>query len=162
MEPKSLLVILYGKKCFLGHLSFSCRFFPPRIRVIRRTSDQLIYIYIYIYICILSNIGQGDLGDKSLEFFFDGPCHAVGHPTDKPTPLPYEAVHLGNQVAHHSHKLQIFRGLVYCRRCGMRGPTKLDNLAHPCKPPTAHGKGVLASLSEGRLPPRLNQWPGGP
>ena len=32
----------------LGHLSFSCRFFPPRIRVIRRTSDQLIYIYISI------------------------------------------------------------------------------------------------------------------
>ena len=36
----------------LGRFSFSCRFFPPRIRIIRRTSDRLIYIYIYIQVYI--------------------------------------------------------------------------------------------------------------
>ena len=44
----SVLVICnrFIQKTILGHLSFSCRFFPPRIRVIRRTNDQLIYLSI--------------------------------------------------------------------------------------------------------------------
>ena len=90
--------------------------------------------------------------------FLEGPCGAIGHPVDKPVPLPYEAVHIGNQLAHYIHKLQIYRGIVYCRICGMRGPTKLHNLAHPCKPPTAYGKQVLSSLNQGRLPAGLSNW----
>ena len=99
------------------------------------------------------------ISDRSLTPFLEGPCGAIGHPVDKPVPLPYEAVHIGNQIAHHTHKLQIYRGIVYCRICGMRGPTKLHNLAHPCKPPTAYGKQVLSSLNQGRLPAGLSNWP---
>ena len=41
------------KKNLLGHLSCSCCFSPPRIRVIRTSNHQLvIYIYIYIDICV--------------------------------------------------------------------------------------------------------------
>ena len=49
--------------------------------------------------------------------------------------------------------------LVYCKKCGMRGPNQLQKLAHTYGSPTVHGTRVLSSLSAGRLPPGLTRWP---
>ena len=82
---------------------------------------------------------------------------------DRPVPLPFEELHIGNKFTHISHQLNKFRGLIYCRRCGCRaGNAILKNLSTPCQPPSAtYGRLSLSRLREGKLPPGLLEFPDG-
>ena len=71
---------------------------------------------------------------------------------DRPVPIPYEDLHIGNQNIHVSHKLYKFKGLVYCNRCGAKGTTKAHKLGAPCMPPTVNGRANLKALRAGKLP----------
>ena len=79
-------------------------------------------------------------------------CFARHTICDRPIPIPYEEVHLGNLYSHSSHKLMKYKEIVYCSKCGMRSQVKLVGLGHPCSPPTAYGLGTLKAIHEGRLP----------
>ena len=99
------------------------------------------------------------VSDSGVRHWLLGKCPNLGKSSDRPVLLPYEALHVGNKVSHHSHSLKLFRGVVYCGVCGARGPTKLHKLAHPCLPPTSKGKATLKALNQGHLPPGLVSWP---
>ena len=80
-------------------------------------------------------------------------CTAIGSSADRPTVLPYESMHIGNRIAHHTHRLMIYRGLVYCNKCGCIGTNQLRKLGGPCLPPTAtYGIPNLRMLHDGILP----------
>ena len=90
-------------------------------------------------------------------------CPKLHSDEDRPRPLPLELLHIGNQSIHHSHRINTFRGLVYCRVCGARaGSTAtgfLKLLAKPCTLPGTYGKDNIKRLSEGRLPRGVKCWP---
>ncbi len=87
-------------------------------------------------------------------------CTAIGSSSDRPTPLRFEELHLGNRTTHSSHNLNIFRGLVFCSKCGARsGRLGFKLLANKCLPPKGYGLASLYSLREGKLPPNLSRWP---
>ena len=90
-------------------------------------------------------------------------CNQIGTSSDKPTPLEFGRYRAGNQVAHFSHSLLEFRGLVYCRKCGFRSHTKMHNLARPCLPDgrtvTNAGKANINEISKGLLPYNQLAWP---
>ena len=98
-----------------------------------------------------------------------GACHIVswlqGHCTpipthhDMPMKVCTSGFAVGRQVVHHTHYVCMFKGLLFCSKCGSRGPGKLVHLALPCLPPTSHGLSVLKAISLGRLPPGLRVWP---
>ena len=64
---------------------------------------------------------------------------------------------------HVSHKINIFRGLMYCRRCGCRASTRganfIKKLSLPCAPPGHYGQDNLKKLGQGKLPRRVADWP---
>ena len=82
---------------------------------------------------------------------------------DRPRPLPLELLHIGNLSIHHTHKINTFKGLIYCRVCGARAGTFaagfLKLLAKPCTFPGSYGKDNMKRLSEGRLPRGVPFWP---
>ena len=78
---------------------------------------------------------------------------------DRPTPLKSEIVHIGKQSSHPTHQLFPFRGLVFCRKCGYRGPTFMVNSARRCEPPGQQGLRNIKALLNGQLPHGLDQWP---
>ena len=78
---------------------------------------------------------------------------------DRPVPIPYDQVHLGNKDTHSTHKLYTLRGLMYCKKCGARSATRLNKLSRVCEPPSDAGVAALAALSQGKLPPNMNAWP---
>ena len=90
-------------------------------------------------------------------------CPMLHSDGDRPRPLPLELLHIGNRSIHHSHKINTFKGLIYCRICGARaGSTAagfLKLLAKPCTFPGSYGKDNIKRLSEGRLPRGLKCWP---
>ena len=90
-------------------------------------------------------------------------CDKIGTSQDKPTPLEFSRYRAGNQVAHVSHKLNEYRGLVYCRKCGYRSHTKMHKLAHPCIPDSqeasSSGKANINRINRGLLPYNLVAWP---
>ena len=47
-------------------------------------------------------------------------CPMLHSDEDRPRPLPLELLHIGNLSIHHSHKINTFKGLIYCRTCGAR------------------------------------------
>ena len=77
----------------------------------------------------------------------------------RPVPLKAEIVQLGNRSSHPTHQIFHFKGLIFCNKCGYRGPQKLVGLFRPCKPPSQQGKQNLKDLAAGRLPYGLSQWP---
>ena len=97
--------------------------------------------------------------DSGARFFLQSECSSIGTSCDRPVPLPYDTLHIGNKVTHHSHKLYVFRDVTFCPKCGMRGPSRLVKLGKPCAEPTAYGKLTKAALLEGKLPPLLDKWP---
>jgi len=97
--------------------------------------------------------------DPSFQHWLQSPCSGIGPSCDKPTPINFDGLHIGNSVTHHSHKLHKYRGLVYCKRCGCRAGLSLRKLSKPCRPPTTYGATAIAAISAGKLPPRLSQWP---
>jgi hypothetical protein len=98
--------------------------------------------------------------DPSLKHWLTCPCSELRSSADRPVPIPYEELHIGNTASHFTHSLNQYRGLIYCRKCGSRGgANQLRKLSKPCAPPTTYGRQTLSALSEGRLPPKLKQWP---
>ena len=97
-----------------------------------------------------------------MSVFIQSKCNAIGSHRDRPMPLPLESLHIGNRVTHHSHKLSVLRGLVFCSKCGMRGPSKLLNLSLQCVEPTDYGLRNLNAINAGKLPPELDSWPDEP
>ena len=54
----------------------------------------------------------------------------------------------------------MFKGFVYCGRCGYRKGAKLvKKLAKPCTPPGSLGIRTLEAIRDGKLPPGLDEWP---
>ena len=72
-------------------------------------------------------------------------------------------MHIGNNIIHHSHKINTFKGLVYCRRCGSRvshkGIAFIKNLVKPCAPPNGYGIDCLKRIRMGRKPRLVSVWP---
>ena len=100
--------------------------------------------------------------DPSLKHWLSIPCSGVGSASDRPVPLTYEELHIGNATTHSTHKLNKYRGSIYCRRCGCRsGPSQIHKLKHPCEPPAhnSHGEKSLILPAQGKLPSRLSRWP---
>ena len=97
--------------------------------------------------------------DSGVKPFLAQKCNAMGSDKDQPVPVPLEVKHIGNKSTHVSHKLSMFRGLVFCAKCGMRGPTKLVNLSKPCLEPNEYGSMNLEAKSNRRLPEGMDYWP---
>ena len=76
-------------------------------------------------------------------------------------PLPLsESIHFGNQVSHSSHKLNCYKGIVYCARCGTRnGSNQIRYLAKQCEPPTLAGRVLLNCITNDKPPAGLTEWP---
>ncbi len=69
----------------------------------------------------------------SLKHWLSIQCSGIGSFSDRPIPLKYEEVLVGNNTSHFTHVLYIYRGLVYCNGCGVRaGRVGLRKLAKPC------------------------------
>ena len=80
--------------------------------------------------------------------------------SSRPSLINNDMVHIGNQYVHHTHKIGIHRGFVYCKKCGGRkGTAVIKKLASACAPPSATGKQTLHAISCGRLPPGVGEWP---
>ena len=92
-----------------------------------------------------------------------GMCFMLHSDEDRPRPLPLELLHIGNLSIHHTHKINTFEGLIYCRVCGARAGTSaagfLKLLAKPCTFPGSYGKDNMKRLAEGRLPRGVACWP---
>ena len=86
-------------------------------------------------------------------------CAGIGTSLDKPVPLLYEVVHIGNRSSHPSHKLCQYKGLTFCSKCGGRSQHRLRKLAIACEPPTSTGELVLKAISKDKLPIGLTEWP---
>jgi len=98
--------------------------------------------------------------DASLEHWLQCSCPHGTSDRDRPVPIPYMEVHVGNNITHTSHTMLRYRGLVYCKKCGNRGTySQLRKLSKPCTPPTDYGRKSLSALAQGKLPPGLTQWP---
>jgi len=97
--------------------------------------------------------------DPAVFHWLESTCRGIGLSQDRPMPLPFDARHVGNSTTHYTHKLWIYKGLCYCRRCGAYGSKKLGKLAKPCLPPTYAGQQVLKAIFTGRLPQGLASWP---
>ena len=97
--------------------------------------------------------------DPKAKLWLQGICSQIGTDTDRPTFLPYESIHKGNKVAHHTNTLMVFKGLVYCNKCGCRGTDQLIKLSWEFNPPTTYGLMSLKALRQGKLPPNCPGWP---
>jgi len=91
-------------------------------------------------------------------------CPNIGDNCDRPRPVPPDFLNIGSKSIHHTHSLNIFKGLIYCRTCGCRaqsgrGSGFIKKLAHQCQPPTDYGKSSIKALHAGKKPPNFGQWP---
>ena len=83
-------------------------------------------------------------------------------PVDAEVPLPPPPdcnIRVGSQDVHTSHAAAVYRGVVWCWKCGAWGTRKLQRLAAECKPPTARGLRVRKRLREGKTPQQGFEWP---
>ncbi len=64
---------------------------------------------------------QFNITDPAAKHWLKCPCRELGSARDRSVPIPYEEVHLGNRVTHHTHKLFKLKGLIYtCVAAGVR------------------------------------------
>ena len=98
-------------------------------------------------------------GSSFLRSWLKAPCSKIASSSDRPVPVRKEIISIGHLSSHSSHKLNVYRGLVFCIKCGCRGPTKLVHLAKPCEPAKLDGKKNIKALLQGKLPPGLCAWP---
>ena len=82
---------------------------------------------------------------------------AVANYTYKP--IHSSGMCIGKQTIHISHRIMQYRGLLYCRRCGHRGPTRIDKLALCCEAPAKAGRSNLLAIAKGKLPQGMKEWP---
>ena len=103
------------------------------------------------------------VNDKNFKEFINSACTDICVPSfshNRPEPLHSHMLHVGNQFVHHSHNLQIYKGLVYCSKCGYRkGSNQVRRLAKPCFPPDSNGILNLRAIHKGELPPNVTHWP---
>ena len=89
-------------------------------------------------------------------------CIAIGTDRDKPIPI-FQEVTIGTQKVDRSHKLFVYKGLIFCNTCGAYSGTgrKVDYLSFPCEPPKRWGKDNKADIWANKLPQGLKQagWP---
>ena len=86
--------------------------------------------------------------------------HTSASSHSRPEPLHDNFIHIGNQFVHHTHKLNMYKGFVYCGKCGFRrGANQVRKLAKPCAPPGLSGIRTLEAIRDGKLPPGLEEWP---
>ncbi len=98
--------------------------------------------------------------DPAIKSWLSSQCVAIGSNKDRPIKLLYSHVHVGNQCAHISHDLHIYRGLIYCIKCGARsGRLSIKLLSKQCGPPTEYGQQSLDALRQCKKPPNLDRWP---
>ena len=75
-------------------------------------------------------------------------------PSDR---LPYR---IGQSVAHDSHVLFVFRGLVFCRRCGAYAATRPIKLLESCMEPSITAKATLNRILAQKFPSSvMKAWP---
>ena len=71
--------------------------------------------------------------------------------------LPYR---IGQAVFHDSHTLFVFRGLVFCRRCGAYAATRPVKLLDSCMEPSTSAKGTLTRILNQKFPSSvMKAWP---
>ena len=100
------------------------------------------------------------LHTPNLQDWLNSPCLAIGSDIDRPIPIPFDVVHIGKLVIHSSHKLRIYRGLIFCNKCGsISRYSKLGLLAQICEPPKYYGSNNLVRLNRGQLPINVDVWP---
>ncbi len=99
--------------------------------------------------------------DPNLKQWLSSTCIAIGTAADRPIPLPYEAIHIGNNNVHSTHSLKQYRGLIFCSKCGCRTEgAVLKKLSAPCQPPTkSYGLPAVKALRQGKRPPGMKFWP---
>ena len=61
----------------------------------------------------------------------------------------------------HGRHLRVYRGLVFCGRCGGWAVRKGKKLAGVCTDPTRSGLRALGRIDRGLLPSGLRRWPEG-
>ena len=84
---------------------------------------------------------------------------AVGIDAHKPVRLHRTTMQVGHLSTHPTHALTVYRGILYCNRCGCRGISKLHNLARKCEEPRAAGQSLLKTIKKNRLPCGVDIWP---
>ena len=73
-----------------------------------------------------------------------------------------ESVHIGKQNSHHTHDLYIYfiyRGLVFCCKCGAHGVQHFNLLAKQCEEPKEAWLRTLKFIEDDRLPHNVAVWP---
>ena len=95
---------------------------------------------------------------KTAVLWADAACHKI-----KGVSLcTGDAVHIGKQITHHTHRLAFHRKVLYCTVCGSCTTDKhLIKLARPCEPPKTHGQHSLDAFRMDKCPPGLKSWPSG-
>ena len=64
----------------------------------------------------------------------------------------------GSKVTHPSHRLVVYRGLLYCDRCGYLSVSRTDRLAAPCMSIEEQVRGNLEALRLDALPKHVRSW----
>ena len=71
--------------------------------------------------------------------------------------LPYR---IGDCVAHDTHVLFVFRGLVFCRKCGAYAVTRPIKLLKACMEPSVTAKATLTRILNCKFPSsQMKTWP---
>ena len=78
-------------------------------------------------------------------------CRAIGSSDDRPVPVNYFDIHIGNTSVHHSHRLYKISGLVYCNRCGAYARKRVQKLAEECIAPTSAGESLISLVKRGKI-----------
>ena len=86
-------------------------------------------------------------------------CPVIGGSEDRPRPLPLTFMNFGKRSICPTHKLNIYKGLVYCRTCGCYVISSLRLLASPCMPASTAGKQNLKMINQGKKPVKDFVWP---
>ena len=72
----------------------------------------------------------------------------------------------GLKTAHHTHEINVYRGLFYCKKCGAYGSDKPKKLTAACLPPptadqggSRHWSRAIDRIRSGKLPAGTKTWP---
>jgi ribonuclease HI len=78
----------------------------------------------------------------------------------QPVGAVVETIRLGKWLLHGSHSLRLFRGLMWCQRCGHYAVCKPRALLLPCSGTLAPGgAAAIRAIQRGRTPTGLAAWP---
>ena len=151
--------------CILCHLPNRPKFVPKsptvkdKIEAVMHKSAHVCYTANNRIFCARCKSNYS-LHTPNIRDWLNSPCLAIGTDIDRPIPIPYDVVHIGKLIIHSSHRLHIYRGLVFCNHCGAISRfSKLGLLAQVCQPPKHYGKSNITRLHNGLLPISVDFWP---